>query len=572
MKTGRFKPALILFSALFSICSVLSPAPLAAGQTAHPLGGMKDSLCMFFTPVEGEVLSAADGTISVSASDASVLKEGMRLRVFRKGAIFRHPVTKEPLEKLEEPVGKAEVEVIKDPSGHTILKLVEGSAAEGDVVRISRGKSRLLFYQLKGVSWGLAEEYFALLKASGRFELLTTSKDAEDDALPEAQRLKADAVVVISQSQQPGDGKTILKQRLLWMPDGKEAFESGTPVEREHMREFTFGDRFFATKSEVTVSYKVPYGALHVSTADVAGDGERRLLLTTGNKIRLYNVRPFALEPALEGVEIKVRASDEILRLDAADVDSDGREDVIVCSKNDDLIFTTIYSYKADKFIELWRGNLFVRPIEGNLYAQRHSASEGYKGEVFRVSFESGTLKEREEEKLRLPKGVNIFDFGFLATPGGRHIIAYDGDGYLNLYDQNGLHLWRSARDYGGFITSFKKQSPGPMIERGKWSMKDKIHVIGPDALVIKREPLLEMAQGVGYKSSAIRVLRWNGLTVDELVFVENLSGTIFDYAVSADKNLLVLTSPVFGLELKKLLQGSSPLNRMLYLYSLEEQ
>jgi len=89
------------------------------------------------------------------------------------------------------------------------------------------------------------------------------------------------------------------------------------------------------------------------------------------------------------------------------------------------------------------------------------------------------------------------------------------------------------------------------------------------EILLVKRIPLLEMVKGLGYKSSQIKNLWWNGLSMEEGVLVDDIKGTVLDYTLAGDK-IIVLASPVFGIKPGNILKGESPLKTVLYIYSIK--
>lgn len=528
---------------------------------------MRDSVLSFFIPVEGIVNSVGNGSISAKMDGAPVLKEGMRFKVLRKGVPFLHPVTKEPLASLEENIGIAEL-VNADPS-HLTLKSLDGNPAQGDIVRISRAKARLLFYQLGSVSWGISDEYFRLLKESNRFELLTTGLDNPEMAVEEAKRLKADAVLILSQSTE--NEKVILSQKIIWTLDSKELMHSASAIEAGVLKDLTLGDELFAPKKDLALTFKVPFGAELITLADVKGKGQKVLLIGMGRKIIAYDIKSSVLAPALEGAEIKGRAGDEFLRLDGMDMNGDGKDEIIITAMNGKELISYIYSFEDGKFRLLWKGNLFLRPIESALYAQKYNSSGGFRGHIFGVSWNGKTLEENGKDltdDYKLPDGINIFDFALMEANGTRGVLAYDKDGFLNFYN-GGVKSWRSPTDFGGFLHKYKNESPTVMVDMGEWSLKDKIYFFGKQALVIKREQLVGKAKGLGYKKSEIKGLIWNGISFESFDVINNLAGTVFDFVYDQNR-LLVLSSPVFNVELKKLVQGNSPISRYISIYPLE--
>jgi len=108
-----------------------------------------------------------------------------------------------------------------------------------------------------------------------------------------------------------------------------------------------------------------------------------------------------------------------------------------------------------------------------------------------------------------------------------------------------------------------------PLVDRGSWSVKDRLSRSNRDILYVKRIPLLDMMQGIGYKKSQIRILRWNGLSMEDDVLVDNIGGTLLDYMVVHDK-VIVLASPLFGIKPGNILKGENPVNTELFIYPLK--
>ena len=229
-----------------------------------------------------------------------------------------------------------------------------------------------------------------------------------------------------------------------------------------------------------------------------------------------------------------------------------------------DEIVSYIYELSGSEFTLLYKDNVFLRRIDNRLIAQAYSRAEGIDGPVFEIVWEGGY------KKVKLPKGVNIYDFVYLNDPKtGRVILAYNEKGFLNLYDDNGIKLWRSKTGTGGFLTTFQKSSPSVMLERGEWAIKDRLSLRNREVLFVKRVPLLEAVRGFGYKSSQIKRLWWNGLSMEEGVLIDNIKGSILDYTSAGDK-IIILVSPMFGIKPGNILKGENPLKTMLYIYSIK--
>jgi hypothetical protein len=249
-------------------------------------------------------------------------------------------------------------------------------------------------------------------------------------------------------------------------------------------------------------------------------------------------------------------------------VDTTG-DSLVQAIKDEGNVVSSIYALKGSELSLLWKGNLFLRFLpQTGLVAQKFDGKEGFGGPVFRMLYASGEVKAGDE--LKLPKGVNIYDFVYVdssGTPG--NVLAYDDSGYLNLYNEMGLRIWRSNDNYGGILTTFKKAAPSVMVDKGVWSIKDRLFVRNRDSFAVKRIPLASMATGLGYKSSQIKTLLWTGFSMEESTLVDGISGAVLDYALAGDK-LIVLSKPLFGIKFKNIMKGESPLGTMLYIYSLK--
>lgn len=548
---------------LLVICLLLLANISYADDTA--INKLRDNTLSYFTPLKGKITSINGKIATIDLGTKSHIKPGMRVTVFREGAPFIHPVTKEPLGRVETHVGRAEVrEVGPDTSALVILK---GDVREGDKVRISETKVRMLFYQGKGVDWYLSDSYYRSLKETGRFELVDTAMETDDDAriIAEAKRLNADAVLILSAKESGKD--TLLKQRLFWVDDSMKFAEDEINVAVAFVKELKFGEEFFSPqKGDVWLYFDLPFGVRFIATGDLDGDGKQELLMSTGKDVRVY-VPGVDLQPSLGGVEIKGSATDDHLWLDTIDLNGNGRDEVIVTSMKDGDVVSYIYELKGPEFSLLWKGKFFLRRIGNELIAQEYDPGQGFIGDVFNIVW-NGEYKKGSNVKL--PKGVNIYDYVYIGEPGGgRSVLAYDDTGYLNLYDDRSIKIWRSKEDYGGFLTTFKRTAPTVMVERGEWAIKDRLFLRNREALIVKRIPIVGMARGIGYKSSQIKNLWWTGLSMEEGTLIDNINGGILDYALAGDK-LIVLSRPPFGIKPKNILKGENPLGSVLYIYSLK--
>ena len=548
---------------------------------------MRDETISYFKPMTGIIVKVEDQRVLVNLGTKDSLKAGMRFIILREGATFIHPVTKKALGKVESYVGKLEIKETGLDSSMGIM--VTGEAKEGDKVRISEKQVTMLFCQSKDIDWTIADTYFRSLKETGRFNLIETSIDTDDpqEVVKEAMRLNAEAALFLSSRKVDPD--VYLNEKLFWVSDGIQFAEINTKVDVAYAKELKFGEEFFAVgKKEVSMEVDLPIGVKLLTAGDVDGDNKQEILLSTGKDVRIY-IPGADLQPAMGGIYIKGLKDDDHLWIDTIDLNGNGRDEIIVTSmkrkiETEDVfregsdaatlatarsagVVSSIYELKDGKFVLLYKGNLFMRKMGGALIAQAYSKDEGFSDSVFNVIWEG---EYKRGSSLNLPKGINIYDFVYIDDPRtGRLVLAYDEKGYLNLYDKD-MRLWRSKSNTGGFITTFKKSSTSLLIDKGEWAIKDRLFLRDREVLIIKRVPLLDLVKGFGFKRSQIKNLWWNGVSMEEGVLIDNIKGSVLDYALVGDK-IMVLVSPMFGVKPENILKGENPLGSILYIYAIKK-
>lgn len=563
-----------LLTVLMVLAAALGPtAPHAyadeGGEEKNPLIKLKDLTVAFFNPLEGTVTAVDGSTITSNLTDEDGIRAGMRLKVLRKGAPFLHPLTKEPIGKTETQVGEADV-LAATEGGYT-LSVLEGDVKAGDTLRLSSTNVRALFYQTPEVDWDLSEEYYRTLEAGGRFELISTGlvSDEVDELIREARDRGARVLLWLGQST--GGGSTVLVQRLYLTADSRMFSEIETMVDAAFLSSLKLGERLIGpVKGDVNVTFRIPFKADLIAAGDVNGDGKDEIAMSVGAEIRFFSYGS-SLEPAFGKQTLKITRGVDHLRLDIHDLDGDGRDEIILTIKHGESIRSFVYKYGDKGFSTLWKGNFFIRRLGDELYGQKHMTGEGFRGEVFPLLWGGAKRSDAKELKaLKLPPGVNLFDFAFLGGTGGeRLVVAYDDKNHINVYNADGIQVWRSEDDAGGAPHLFKRNTGISRPDDELWLVNDRIVPRGAGALFITRKPYVKSAKGFGYKSSTINAIHWNGASVEVSKLISEIKGNIVDFGVHEDK-LYVLVLPPFGFDPKKILSGENPFINNLIIYPLK--
>ncbi len=527
-----------------------------------PVTKLKNDTMLYFNPVKGTITDVQGNKVLISIGAKDKILPGMRLKVLREGAPFMHPVTKELLGKVESTIGKVEIKEVGTESSTGLM--VEGEAKGNDKVRISETKIKILFCQDKNVDWYIADEYYRKLKSTGRIEMIDTALETGDvtKVLEEAKRLGAEVALMLSAKE--ADNGTLLRQQLFWVTDSSKFADAEAKINVAFAKELKFGEEFFTPRTgEAVLMYDLPFGARFVTTGDLDGDGKQEIILSTGKDTRVYI-------PAVDLQflwEVKGSAADDHIWIDTIDLNKNGRDELIITSMQSSEVISYIYELSGSEFKKLWEGRYFLRRMGTSLLSQAYSNSDGFSGDVFAMVW-NGEYKIGD--KVKIPRGINIYDFAYIEDAGKENLIfAYDEKGFLNLYNEKGIRTWRSSSATGGFVTKFKKQAAAIYMEVGEWSVKDRLISRNREILVVQRVPFAEIAKGIGYKSSRIRNYWWNGFSMEESVLVDDIKGSLQDYALAGDK-MIVLTSPLLGIKFGNILKGENPLGTVLFIYSIK--
>jgi hypothetical protein len=550
---------------------------IAHGEES-PLSGLKKDTISFFSPVSGVITGFEGDSVRIKIDSEVTVLPGMRLKVIREGAPFVHPVTKELLGKFESITGTVEITKVRD--GSHIGVVVDGEADKGDKVRISETKIKMMFCQDNNIDWYLADEFYRKLKDSGRIEMIDTALETGDEekVLVEAKKLGAEVAVLFTGKQTEKD--TLVRQRLFWVSDGSKFFDREVKIDAAFAKDLKFGDEYFMPQgSEAVFVYDLSSDVRLIARGDFDGNGDQEIVLSTGTDLTIY--KPVVDLKQLW--EIKVPAKAEHIWLDTIDLNDNGKDELVVTtmgsgkviSDSDEMVSVTegtkvvsfIYELEDYAFNELWRGEYFLRNVDGSLILQSYSDVDGFSGDIFLLDW-NGNYKIGE--RIELPQRINIYDFTYIKGPASRQFVfAYDDKGYLNLFDENGVRTWRSKSSTGGFVKVFKKKSPVAHLEGDKWAVKDRLISRYREVFVVERVPLAEVVRGVGFKSSRIKSYWWNGFSMEERVLIDDIGGSVNDFVLVEDQ-VLVLTNPFLGIKFKNILKGENPLGSLLHMYSIK--
>ncbi len=145
----------IALGLLLLLLVLIVPTHAAAGladQVGATVALMVDDFVKAFPPVKGLVVAVEGDQLYLDLSEKDGIQEGLELVVFRKGEVFRHPLTHTPLGRYEEHLGYAQVRRVFP--AYSVARFMPsndkpGASASGagvrpeDGVRITQGRIRV---------------------------------------------------------------------------------------------------------------------------------------------------------------------------------------------------------------------------------------------------------------------------------------------------------------------------------------------------------------------------------------------------------------------------------------------
>ncbi len=556
---------------------------------SNGVNGIRDSVRAYFYPLSGVVAGIEDGLVKISLdkengntvalirnNDERKLTRGMRFSVFREGMPFYHPATKEPIGKTEDFVGRIELKDEEARDGLYLCTIIKGDIKPGDIVRITSSRIKLAFFPDRTSDWRLSEAFYESLKDSGRFDMLdsytTTYEPAE--LAQRAKELGAEALLIFST---PSKGeKRFLSVRLYWAEDASLFADIKKVADHDLIKSLPPEEEFISislAKRKRVGSYELAGGEL-IAMGDVDGRSTRELVVSDGNNIRIYSLE----EEPQEIWFFRGSPRERHLSIDILDLNNNGRAEIFVTSLIDESGMSSfVIEYDPSEGYKRIQDNMpyFLRVTGKTLLMQKFTSFDIFSGPVHEGEWKDGHYQPGRT--LRLPAGLNIYGFTFIdwQNKGRIHLMTFDDDGYLNLYD-NGQLIWRSSDTYGRFAVSFKREthslfSPVENTEdrfiRGRLiSMRTGR---GQELIVVKRIPLLSHVPGAGIKGAEVYSLLWDGSIMDEKLILPQISGTVTDYWVEKEKLFLIVRGGLFRF-IKKAVSGDFSKGSILYYYNLK--
>ncbi len=430
-----------------------------------------------FPKVDARVVAVDGDTVRIAGAGVEMLRPGLELVAYRKGALFRHPITNQPLAHAEEEVATLVVTGVTAEEATARVAVTEGgrTPVAGDGARLTAGRIPVAVLPPLGVAVPgetteqtallLVSRFSALLEKTGRFlavdagRVLETAAPAGAEGPPSplevARRLKVPAVLTTRVVQ---DGAT-RRVETAWISGrtGSTLLTLQTPVVRA-----VFPPRFaWEQTPELERRYLVEGPIRGLAIADLDGDGRHEVAIADEGTVRIYRWQG-AIAGLVPVGGAEFRPGGLILSLDAADVNRTGRAQLVVVDYRGiaELAHSTVLEMRDGELRTIHRaGRRYLRVIQAGsepwLVAQAVGDADPFASSIRRLVWQDG--RYRDGPTLRTPAGVTVYGLTLMRLTGSAEpeVVALTPEDRLAVWTAQGRRLWTSADPYGGPAISF---------------------------------------------------------------------------------------------------------------------
>lgn len=428
-----------------------------------------------FPKVEARIVLVEGAQVRLAGSGLTALRPGLELVAYRKGALFRHPITSQPLGHAEEEVATLVVTSIEGDQATARVAVTEGGRTPiaGDGARLTAGRIPVAVLPTLGVQVAgetpqdtallLVSRFSALLEKTGRFLAVEPQRVLEavgpagsaapPSPLEVARKLRAPAVLT-SRVVEEGRARHL---ETAWISGrtGATLVASRTPLVRA-----AYPPRFaWEQTPELERRYPLDGPLRGLALAGVDGDGRPDLVVADERGITIQALQDGSLVPVAGAT---FRPGGLVLSVDAADVNGTGRPQIVVVDARlvGDAVHSTVLELVGGRLRPIYEARdryLRVIPVGGEswLVEQAIGLTEPFGARIRRLVWRDG--RYHDGPTLSVPKDVTVYGLALLRLTGAAEpdVVALTGEDRLTVWTARGRRIWTSAEAYGGPAVTF---------------------------------------------------------------------------------------------------------------------
>ncbi len=441
-----------------------------------------EALAAAFPRFEGQVAAVGPDTVRVEGTGVESLRPGLELALFRRGEVFRHPITGQPLGHAEQGLGTLIVTGVEP--GRATGRLVAGSGrpapAPGDGARITAGRLPVVVLPTSGVQAAfdsadqtqllLVARFSALLEKTGRFLAVDPQK-----VLDVVGRGRGSRITSLEVSRQLG-GVAVVSSRLVREGTTRVLEATWTSGQTGHtlaslrtrLVPTAHAPRFaWEETPELERRYPLDGPVRALALGDLDGDGRAELVVADEQILTAYRTVEGGSPAPVEGTVFRVGGL--VLSIDVAPVAGPGRAQLVVVDQRGEGrvgVRARILDWSAGGFRVIHEtAGRYLRVIrvgtEDWLLEQEAGEDEPFEPEVRRLVWDGAGF--RDGARLRVPRGVSVYGLALVRLSGSPDpdVVAFTNDYRLGVWTARGQRLWTSVDPLGGSAVTFEFSPPG---------------------------------------------------------------------------------------------------------------
>ncbi len=334
--------------------------------------------------------------------------------------------------------------------------------------------------------------------------------------------------------------------------------ESLWPPEKEIMENLSSAITVTGGKSLKTwESNRLKIFIKGMATGDIDGDGINELVVITDKKLCVYKY----IKKELEKIkEIKDASFDDIIGLDVADINQNGKAEIFVTNIIRKKIRpnSTVFEFNGSEFVKIfdhaeWFFRVLRLPETGDiLLGQEYAEKDVFKPGVYELKFIDGLYVPVQRRSLPEQMIIYGFTFGDIFNTKSEAVVTFAKNDFIRILDKNGNEKWLSNEPYGGSINGIeyytKAEEAKGKDKKSKASMKTLNRITLPQRLFIAdldnngiNELVTVSNQNFTkryftgkrfYLNGHVECLAWNGYKLQAEWMSKKYSGYISDYDI----------------------------------------
>jgi len=217
-------------------------------------------------------------------------------------------------------------------------------------------------------------------------------------------------------------------------------------------------------------SPKLPFEIKGLDIADVDGDGRNEIILMDKHNLWIYQ---YIEEKLRTFTTLRGRTNQDFLTLDAADLNGNGTAEIFITSIAGDDVNSFILEYDGKAFKRLgekngWYFRVLDLPQMGpTLLGQKMGVQEPFSGPIRRFHWKKKGFAKGK--KLKLPKESQLLGLAIadITGNGKAEIIRFDDEDRLRVFSADGKDLlYKTSTKYGGSNNFFDWNRVPQMVAR----------------------------------------------------------------------------------------------------------